>query len=327
MPPKAQPQSKAKTIRGPALGTKTRAVPDSLWKKLSTATEGADLSTILERWGADTAVKPVITSLVTVLPASGRIKGSRLVTRGPLFKANKVPASVFWGDLQGEYVVSFTIQGDTLDFTNPGAKNFSHWQDLRDLHSFILWKGNEPVSPEEANSIDPIKNGALFRVMVVPWTSTHMAIRLFVAPTTADNMATVAEKWNMEPDSADFPAVDITSKLGQEPALVEYLPQENPGHEYGMGLFPILEMQGTDEDQDGFPSSHAVHVEFVKLMWDMLPANPVKMDEFPATLAKTDCPATKESLSFKWPSAGKAVSKTSRTARRSGKLQSSLSTS
>ena len=166
MPPKAQPQSKAKTIRGPALGTKTRAVPDSLWKKLSTATEGADLSTILERWGADTAVKPVITSLVTVLPASGRIKGSRLVTRGPLFKANKVPASVFWGDLQGDYVVSFTIQGDGVDFKNPGAKNFSHWQDLRDLQSFKLWKGNEPISPEDVDSSDPIKDGALFRVMV-----------------------------------------------------------------------------------------------------------------------------------------------------------------
>ena len=90
--------------------------------------------------------------------------------------------------------------------------------------------------------------------------------------------------------------------------LIEFLPVEDAGTNYGVGFIPTLEITGAqDPTKVTFPSSHALNTELCELLAMTEPANAVK--DFTSSMQAVDCPATKETLAFKWPSAGKEVGK------------------
>ena len=85
---------------------------------------------------------------------------------------------------------------------------------------------------------------------------------------------------------------------------------ENAGTNYGVGFIPTLEITGAqDPTKITFPSSHALNTELCALLAMTEPANAVEMAEYTNSIQAEDCPATKESLPLKWPSAGKEVGK------------------
>ena len=120
---------------------------------------------------------PVVTTIVIILEASLRIKGSRFVLRGPAFKvegSKPLKANTIWPGLDDYLTVQFSVQGEVLNFNNKDAKSFSIWANLRTLPSFKILKGDAVLSPEEADHIPAVKNGALIRVALFPRSTTHM---------------------------------------------------------------------------------------------------------------------------------------------------------
>ena len=85
---------------------------------------------------------------------------------------------------------------------------------------------------------------------------------------------------------------------------------ENAGTNYGVGFIPTLEITGAqDPTKITFPSSHALNTELCALLAMTEPANAVEMAEYTTSIQAEECPATRETLALKWPSAGKEVGK------------------
>ena len=202
-----------KTIKDKVFTTRTKSIPPSLWAKLTTKTDGADLTAILEEWGADPKSSPVITILITVLEASSRIRASRYVARGPVFTATRdspLKANTIWPGLDEDLTVTFTILGVNLNFTNREARNFSLWMNLRTLPNFKMFRGDTLLSPAEVDDLPGCKEGAQFRVAVSPLSATHMSARLLISPLSRDEIKAKARTWNVDPESHAFPVIDIT---------------------------------------------------------------------------------------------------------------------
>ena len=202
-----------KTIKDKVFSTRTKAIPPSLWAKLTATTDGADLTAILEEWGAEPNSSPVITILITVLEASSRIRASRYVARGPVFTATRdspLKANTIWPGLDEDITVTFTILGVNLNFSNREARNFSLWMNIRTLPNFKMFRGDTLLSPAEVDDLPNCKEGAMFRVAVFPLSASHMTARLLIAPLSRDEIKGKAREWNIDPESHSFPVIDIT---------------------------------------------------------------------------------------------------------------------
>ena len=87
---------------------------------------------------------------------------------------------------------------------------------------------------------------------------------------------------------------------------MEYTPREDDGENYGVGWFPILEIMGNKEiSKISFPSSHVLNKELCALMAAAAPTNTVGPEEWEETIAADDCPPTANTITIKWPAAGK----------------------
>ena len=204
-----------KTIKDRVFSVRSKSIPPSQWAKLTAKTEGADLTHILEEWGADTKSSPVITILITVLEASSRVKGSRYIMRGPVFSATRnspLKANSIWPGLDDDISVTFSIVGEQLNFANGEGRNFSFWFNLRTNPTFKMFRGEALLSPAEVDNLNEgvCKEGAMARVAVYPLSATHMSARLLVAPLSRAAIQEKASDWNMDPESHAFPAIDIT---------------------------------------------------------------------------------------------------------------------
>ena len=66
----------------PIFKGRTRSIPRSLWQTLTVRTEGQELSSMLEDWGAsDILSNPVTRALISARDTTGPITGSRFVLR------------------------------------------------------------------------------------------------------------------------------------------------------------------------------------------------------------------------------------------------------
>ena len=102
---------------------------------------------------------------------------------------------------------------------------------------------------------------------------------------------------------------------------------ENVGTNYGVGFIPTLEITGAqDPTKITFPTSHALNTELCALLAMTEPANTVEKAEYENSIQADQCPATTETLAYKWPSAGKEVS-ASKSAKQSAGKHSILSIS
>ena len=203
-----------KTIKDRVFSVRSKAIPPSQWAKLTAKTDGADLTAILEEWGADPKSAPVITILITVLEASSRVKGSRYIIRGPAFTATRdspLKANSIWPGLDDDLLVTFSILGTNLNFSNGEGRNHSIWMNIRTVPTFKMFRGDTLLSAAEVDNLPGCKDGAMFRVAVFPLSATHMSARLLVSPLSWAAIQEKARDWNIDPESHSFPSIDISS--------------------------------------------------------------------------------------------------------------------
>ena len=213
------PSSKKKTgptaIKAAIFTHRSTCVPDMLWRKLYVRAEGLPVSQKLEDWGAeDIRSTPVISLLVTARESTGIITSSKLVIRGPVFVAgetNPIKASDIWQGVSEEITLRFTIPGESLNFSNKEARNFSMWASLDSLTDLKFFKGNDRMTSVQVAAEEGIQEGASFRVAAHTHSATHMAVTLLVAPRELGAIRTKARDWNVAEESNHFPAINISS--------------------------------------------------------------------------------------------------------------------
>ena len=210
MPPKRKGLESAPIFKG-----RTRSIPRSIWQTLTVRTEGQELNSMLEDWGAsDILSNPVITAVISARDTTGRITGSRFVLRGPVFVAgqdNPLPATEIWPEVEEDISVRFTLDGTALNLNNRDARNASIWLNLRTLASTKMFKGDRQLSSEEMDAIPAIKEGAAIRVSVSSYSTTHMIANLWAVPMSLKALRDKARDWKIMPESLDFPAINLTS--------------------------------------------------------------------------------------------------------------------
>ena len=207
MPPKT------KVMTDPIFKTRSKPVPSTTWRQLTTRTSGADLSEVLSAWGADTNRAPVMTILITALETTARIRGSRFVIRGTLFNAgndNKLKANTIWPGLDEDLFVTFKLEGQALNFNNEDARNHSLWVNVAHLPSFRIWRGNEALAPAAVDEIPQCKEGAHLRVALLPSSLRGMSVHLLAVPLGPEALKNKAKDWKIPRESADFPSLDLT---------------------------------------------------------------------------------------------------------------------
>ena len=132
-------QTKIKTLAHTIFKERSNPVPACFWPKLMVRSEGVEVTNLLEDWGApDTGAQPAISFLISATESTGRIKSSKLVTRGPLLVSgedNPIKANVIRPGLDDDLTIGFSVLGDTLNFSNREASNISVWAGLDTLPS------------------------------------------------------------------------------------------------------------------------------------------------------------------------------------------------
>ena len=206
-------QAKVKNLQAPVFKARTTAIPQKFWQTLMVRSEGAAVTTMLEDWGApDIASKPTVTLLVSARESTGRITSSKIVARGPLFVAgrdNPIKANKIWPELDDDITLTFSIPGETLNFSNREARNFSLWTELSSLTTLKVCKEDGQLSPDEARDI--MGEGACFRVSILTYSVTHMEAVLLVIPRSLTTIRSKASDWEVMEESNVFPAINITS--------------------------------------------------------------------------------------------------------------------
>ena len=207
-------QAKIKTLTGAIFKARSCPVPAKIWPTLLVRSEGAEVTQLLENWGApDLMADPAVTLLISAREITGRVTSSKLVIRGPIFVVrpeDQFKANTIWSGLEDNITLSFSISGEILNFSNREARNFSTWTGLDTLPSFKVHKDGVALSREEFQAMDGLKDGACFRVAVQTHSTTHMAASLLVAPKPHNMIKAKAREWNVAPDSNRIPAIDIT---------------------------------------------------------------------------------------------------------------------
>ena len=90
---------------------------------------------------------------------------------------------------------------------------------------------------------------------------------------------------------------------------MEYLPRENLGEGFGVGIFPILEILGQADTNDiTFPASYAIETEVCNALRAALPPSTIPAAEFEAAWAGEACPEANGTLRCRWPNPGKDLS-------------------
>ena len=92
--------------------------------------------------------------------------------------------------------------------------------------------------------------------------------------------------------------------------MVEYIPRENNGENFGLAFFPVLEILGQAAPKDiRFPSPHALETELCEAMRAAVWANTIKADDYMNKWEEDEHPAVTGSISHQWPNPGKQIKK------------------
>ena len=76
--------------------------------------------------------------MVTILPETAQISGSRILMRGAAFTAENIKAKKVWTDADGDLTISFAIRGEDLAFDNQAAPNVSSWLEVDRLEPRLV---------------------------------------------------------------------------------------------------------------------------------------------------------------------------------------------
>ena len=105
--------------------------------------------------------------VVTILPETAQISGSRILMRGAAFTADNIKAKKVWTEADGDLTISFTIRGEELAFDNQAAPNVSSWLEVDRLPSFTAVKADQALSSALREQEDGLKDGLCGRVVMV----------------------------------------------------------------------------------------------------------------------------------------------------------------
>ena len=137
--------TKPKTIKT-VLGARGPMEKEDI-RKLMVRNTGQDVNVLVAKWHQhDTTSEAWVTPIVTILPETARISGSRVLMRGAAFTAENIKAKKVWTDADGDLTISFAIRGEDLAFDNQAAPNVSSWLEVDRLPSFTAMKADQALS-------------------------------------------------------------------------------------------------------------------------------------------------------------------------------------
>ena len=98
--------TKPKTIKT-VLGARGPMEKEDI-RKLMVRNTGQDVNVLVAKWHQhDTTSEAWVTPIVTILPETARISGSRILMRGA---AKNIKAKKVWTDADGDLTISFAIR-------------------------------------------------------------------------------------------------------------------------------------------------------------------------------------------------------------------------
>ena len=153
-------------------------------RKLMVRNTGQDVNVLVAKWHHHDATSEAwVTPIVTVLPETARISGSRVLMRGAAFTAENIKAKKVWTDADGDLTISFAIRGEDLAFDNQAAPNVSSWLEVDRLPSFTAMKADQALSSALREQEDGLKDGLCGRVVINHQSVTRATAVLQVTDT------------------------------------------------------------------------------------------------------------------------------------------------
>lgn len=238
-------------------GPLTRATLASLHVRGS----GVQVDDALGRKGWD-GVEPVLTTVMTVDPATAVVRGTRYETRGGLENVVKFKAPELWvGASEGiEVHVKLDDLGIVKWVTEGDVRNVSHWLEDTEIDHTVL-KGNTAL-PEEEKEENGIGSFVL-RFTILPAAVEKSLLYAGILPYSKDKLEEKLQEVGKSLDSPVIPTVALKlyksgGKWTNAHAL-NLLPREVPGDKLGLGHLPLLEVVGAGRPE--FPPHDNIEKE------------------------------------------------------------------
>lgn len=227
---------------------------------------GVQVDDALGRKGWD-GEAPVVTTVMTVDPNTGVVRGTRYETRGSLDSPVKLKASELWvGASEGvEVNIKLNNLGIIKWVTEGDVRNLSHWIEDKEVDHTIV-KGNTDLKEDEKE-----ENGVgrfVIRFTILPGDVDKSLLYASILPYSKIKLEEKLQAVNRNLDSPVIPTLPLklfksAGKMTNGHAL-NLLPKETLGDNLGLGHLPLLEVVGAGRPQ--FPPHDDIEKELTAFL-------------------------------------------------------------
>ena len=276
----------------------------SMMRNLLVRGGGIQVSDTLQRfgWGGE---EPVVATVVTLEPDSGRIRGLRYVTKGKGPEI-KFKAKELWPNISEDITVKIKLTDlAIINWSTEGEKrNQSEWLDGRDLDIEVLHHERGQLSEEDFQELGG--GGLSMRFTLLPVQQDKMFLYGGLVPLSIDELMEKLRGMEMEPSSPCVPTIAMKlhfSKGKLQNALpVDLMPTERLDDKVGLGVFPLLESVGLGMSSTKFPEHGDLGFQLSRFLRQNNPTNNVKLGRMQSLLTSNSFPlATTGTIPFEWP--------------------------
>ena len=246
---------------------------------------------------------PVATTIMTIDPSNGTIRGVRFDMRGvgPLVK---LKAKELWSTVKEDIDVMLKLNDlSTLPWLTMGeARNQTSWVDSKDMEvvaahperGLLSWAALEEMGA----------GGFSARFTVLPIAATKVLLYGGIIPMSKEELTEKTGELNLDLGSPFIPTIAL--KLGfrnrklQNSLTLDLIPAEKPDDKVGLGTFPIFESVGTVSPK--FPESEDVAEQLSLLLRRLPPTNNVNITRLRTLLQSPSFPtSTTGTVAYEWP--------------------------
>jgi hypothetical protein len=265
---------------------------------------GVPVADALVRTGWD-GIKPVATTVITVDPSSGAVRGVRFETKGKLGDIKFKAKDLFVDALPDTTIhIAFDDIGALTWLATGDMRNQSTWADSSSL-AVRVFKGEVEIQ-EEQGKVDAGVKAFAVRFTLLPVAVDKAAIYLGAVPFSKANLSALCEAAGSTMMSPNCPTVAIRlfSRQGKlwNAHPIDLLPVELPEDKLGLGHLPLVEAIGAGLVV--FPDADKFEEESVAILRNVSYTNNVSVERLPGLYDKADTFTTAPrapAVCYEWP--------------------------